>query len=83
MSRAQLLRLGLSPAQARRHIDNGRWQTLHTGVHATFTGPVSPSSRVWAAVLYAAARSHTECRHRAANFSAIRPSTPAGRIAIS
>lgn len=53
VSRRQLLAAGMSPAQARTNIDNGRWRGLLPGVYATFTGPVSPLARTWAAVLYA------------------------------
>ena len=59
--RAQLLGIGLSSAQARGNVDNGRWRRLWPGVYATFTGPVGPRAGVWAAVLYAgpgAAASH-------------------------
>ena len=53
VSRGQLLAAGLTPAQARTNIDNGRWRPLLPGVYATFTGPVSPLARTWSAVLYA------------------------------
>lgn len=55
LSRTQLLELGLTPAQARTNVVNGRWQRIHPGVYATFTGTVDPSHLVWAALLYAGA----------------------------
>lgn len=61
VSRGQLLAAGLTPAQARRDIENGRWRVLQPGVYATFTGPISERARVWSAVLAAgrgAAASH-------------------------
>ena len=61
ISRCQLLEIGLTPAQAKADVTNGRWQRMHPGVYATFTGSVDPLGRVWAAVLYAgrgAAASH-------------------------
>jgi hypothetical protein len=53
LSRNQLLALGLTRSQARRHVVNGRWQVLLPGVYAGFTGPVGQIARIWAAVLYA------------------------------
>lgn len=53
VSRRQLLTAGLSPAQARTNVDNGRWRGLLPGVYATFTGPVSPLAKTWSTVLYA------------------------------
>jgi len=53
VSRRQLIALGLSPAQARTELDTGRWQSLHVGVYATFTGPVPPLAALWAALLRA------------------------------
>lgn len=53
IARRQLLACGLSPAQARQRIDTGHWKAVLPGVYATFTGPLSETARVWAAVLYA------------------------------
>src|SRR6478609_2483119 len=53
LSRSQLIAIGLSRSQARRHVVNGRWQVLLPGVYAGFTGPVGQTARIWAAVLYA------------------------------
>ncbi len=61
ISRHQLLDLGLTPAQAKSEINNGRWRRLLPGVYGTFTGPIGTHSRVSAALLYAgpgAAASH-------------------------
>ena len=61
ISRGQLLQVGLTAAQAKADVANGRWQRMYPGVYATFTGVVDPVGRVWAAVLYAgrgAAASH-------------------------
>jgi hypothetical protein len=46
---------GLSHSTIRTHIDAGRWQVLHRGVFATFTGPVPRLARMRAAVLVAGA----------------------------
>jgi len=39
-TRAQLLALGLAPGLIRQQVRSGRWQALHVGVYATFSGPV-------------------------------------------
>jgi hypothetical protein len=53
IARRQLLACGFTPAQARQQVETGRWQAVHPGVYATFTGPVPDQAGVWAAVLYA------------------------------
>lgn len=53
ISRGQLLDLKLTSSQARTNVTNGRWQRVHPGVYATFTGSLEPLHRVWAALLYA------------------------------
>src|SRR6478672_1112740 len=53
LSRSQLLALGLTRSQARRHVVNGRWHMLLPGVYAGFTGPVGQVARIWSALLYA------------------------------
>jgi hypothetical protein len=53
VSRSQLLALGLTGSAVAARLASGRWTRLLPGVYATFTGPVPPNARVWAAVLYA------------------------------
>jgi len=53
VSRGQLIDLGLTPSQARTNLRNGRWQRVHPGVYATFTGSLDKMHLVWAALLYA------------------------------
>ncbi len=53
ISRGQLLELGLTHAQARTNVMNGRWQRILPGVYATFTGSVDAVQQVWAALLFA------------------------------
>ena len=48
-----VLAWGLSTAQARQRIDTGHWKVVRPGVYATFTGPLSETARIWAALLYA------------------------------
>jgi len=51
VSRRQLSAAGVSRARVRAHLDAGRWQRARPGVYATFTGPLPPRARVWAAIL--------------------------------
>ena len=53
MSRAQALAGGLSPTQIAHRVRTGRWQRLHPGVYATFSGTVGRRARTWAALLHA------------------------------
>lgn len=59
--RRQLLDLGLTRTQAIANVDNGRWQRIHPGVYATFTGPLDSVQRIWAALLNAGAGSAACC----------------------
>lgn len=61
VSRQQLIGLGLTRAQAAANVDNGRWQRIHPGVYATFTGPLDPTQHVWAALLHAGRGSAACC----------------------
>lgn len=61
LSRQQLLDLGLTRAQATSSVDNGRWQRIHPGVYATFTGPLDEVQVVWAALLHAGRGSAACC----------------------
>lgn len=61
VTRQQALACGVSVAQIRTRLRNGRWQRLYAGVYATFTGPVPRDANLWATVLAAgpgAALSH-------------------------
>jgi Transcriptional regulator, AbiEi antitoxin len=53
ISRRQLLDAGLSAQMIKRRVERGRWQQLHRGVYAVFTGPPPRESWLWAAVLRA------------------------------
>jgi very-short-patch-repair endonuclease len=50
IDRSQALRAGLSDEQIEHRLRTGRWQRVHDGVYATFTGPLSREARLWAAV---------------------------------
>ncbi|MEU4561269.1 type IV toxin-antitoxin system AbiEi family antitoxin domain-containing protein [Actinoplanes sp. NPDC023936] len=53
LTRAQALRSGMSPDRLRNLHTSGRWQRLHRGVYATFSGEVPRPALRWAAVLAA------------------------------
>jgi hypothetical protein len=48
---------GIAPSRMRSLVRSGRWQQLHFGVYATFTGKPPPDARLWAALLRAGPRS--------------------------
>lgn len=50
---AQLIDLGADRAWICRQVDTERWQRVHRGVMATYSGPLIWRTRAWAAVLYA------------------------------
>jgi Transcriptional regulator, AbiEi antitoxin len=53
VSRSQAVRSEMPYSTIRSKVDSGRWQRVHRGVYATFTGPLSRDAQLWAAVLYA------------------------------
>jgi len=53
VSRSQALRNGLSEGMIKFRVSSGRWQQLHLGVYATFSGGPGRGSQLWAAVLSA------------------------------
>jgi hypothetical protein len=50
IDRSQALDAGLTDEQIEHRLRSGRWQRLHNGVYATFTGPLSREARLWGAV---------------------------------
>jgi predicted transcriptional regulator of viral defense system len=61
VSRQQLLRAGIASKLINARLKRGRWQQLHWGVYAVFTGPVPRETELWAVLLRAgpgAALSH-------------------------
>ena len=53
VSRSQAIRAGLSPDMIKFRIRSDRWQTLHPGVYATFSGIPGRGAWLWAALLAA------------------------------
>jgi hypothetical protein len=53
ISRRQLLDAGLTAKMIDGRLDRRRWQVLHRGVYAVFSGPPGRETRLWAAVLRA------------------------------
>src|SRR5690349_8703684 len=61
VSRQQLLRAGIASKLINARLKRRRWQQLHWGVYAVFTGPVPRQTELWAVLLRAgpgAALSH-------------------------
>jgi hypothetical protein len=61
LTRGQALELGLTRDAIRERLRHGRWQVIHPGVYACFTGIIGRHPALWAAVLHAgpgAALSH-------------------------
>jgi len=86
VSRSQAIRAGLSPGMIKFRVRSGHWRQIHPGVYATFSGPLTRGTRLWAAVLSAgpgAALSHETAAelHRLADKPAemIHLTVPAGR----
>jgi hypothetical protein len=62
VSRRQLLAAGWTSSEIAHRVRSGRWQTVHPGVYAAFTGELCFEARVWAALLLTgpdAVASHT------------------------
>jgi hypothetical protein len=53
LSRARAQALGVTAKVIAGHVRANRWQRVHRGVVATFTGPLPRASQLWAAVLRA------------------------------
>jgi very-short-patch-repair endonuclease len=51
ITRAQAMAAGLTRHAVYARLASGRWQRLHAGVYAAYSGPVARESRLWAAVL--------------------------------
>ena len=53
VSRPQALSSGLTRGMIDTKVRSGRWRQVHRGVYATFSGPMTRKTQLWAAVLYA------------------------------
>jgi hypothetical protein len=53
VARQQLLDLGWTASTIAHRVTSGRWQVLHPGVYATFSGSYGFDVRLWAALLHA------------------------------
>jgi hypothetical protein len=53
VTRAQAIDGGLTRASIEANLTSRRWQPIHRGVYATFSGPVPRRSYLWASVLRA------------------------------
>jgi hypothetical protein len=66
LSIGQAAALGITRSTIRAHLAAHRWQRLHEGVYAAFTGPLSFRTQVWAALLRVgetATASHVTAAH--------------------
>jgi hypothetical protein len=53
VTRKQAITAGMSVGVINAKLRFGRWRAVYRGVYATFTGPLSRSAQLWAAVLHA------------------------------
>jgi predicted transcriptional regulator of viral defense system len=53
LTHAQAREHGLTDRQISYRLSTGKWQRVHRGVYATFTGQVPRAARLWAALLWA------------------------------
>ena len=53
VSRSQAIRAGLTVDMIKFRVRSGRWQQIHPGVYATFSGALGRGPRLWAVVLSA------------------------------
>lgn len=53
VTRKQALAAGMSVGAITAKLEFGRWRRVHSGVYATFTGPMTRDAQLWAAVLAA------------------------------
>jgi very-short-patch-repair endonuclease len=53
VSRSQAIRAGLTVDMIKFRVRSGRWQQIHPGVYATFSGALGRGPQLWAAVLSA------------------------------
>ncbi len=81
VSAAQARALGMSADTVRSKVDSGRWQRVHQGVYATFTGDLSPRAYLWAAVLRCG-RSAVLSHETAAEIHGFTPG-PASKIHVT
>jgi hypothetical protein len=50
VDRRQALSLGFTVSRIQHRLTSGKWQRVHEGVYATFSGPLPREARLWAAV---------------------------------
>ncbi len=72
LTRAEALGAGLTRKQLEARLESGRWQRLHTGVYAAFSGQPGRPSLLWAALLRAGPSSALS-HHTAAELDGLAP----------
>lgn len=78
---AQADKHGVSRKAVRARVGSSRWQRVHPGVYATWTGPLDAEQRIWAASLYAGAGAVVS--HQAAWWLAEKRSEPPEVIRVA
>lgn len=80
ITRAQALSAGMSRHGLRAKLDSGRWQRLHPGVYAGFSGQPGRDPVLWAAVLGAGPRAILSHETAAELHGLLSPAARPGRI---
>jgi very-short-patch-repair endonuclease len=83
IDRSQVLGAGLSDRQISQRLKSGRWQRVHEGVYATFSGPLTREARLWAAVRRAGAGAVLSHETAAEVQGLIAPKAPGALIHIT
>ncbi len=50
VTRGQALRAGFTSRQIDYRVSSAAWRSVYPGIYATFSGPLSPEARLWAAI---------------------------------
>ena len=82
LSRSQALAAGLTDKVIAAHLKRGRWQRLHRGVYATFSGVPGTDCLLWAAVLRAGPRAVLSHQTAARLWGISGPATAAIHVTV-
>jgi hypothetical protein len=81
LTHEQAVSAGLSRHLIATRLDSGRWQRLHRGVFATFSGPIPREAQLWGAVLRVG--EHAVLSHHTAAEAWRLSDVPAGLIHVT
>ena len=82
MSRPQALAAGIGPETVKSMVRTGRWQQLHRGVYATYTGEPDRLAQMWAALLRAGPDAVLSHRSAAELDQLVPPGSQGAAVAI-